>query len=99
MNVTDFLAKLEDVRQTGDNKWQACCPAHDDHRASLSVARATDGTLLVKCHAGCETPDVLAARGLKLSDLFPPQKNNGKKRIIATYDYVDESGTVSRQAV
>ena len=31
----------------------ACCPAHDDRNASLSICDSADGKVLVRCHAGC----------------------------------------------
>ena len=47
------------------NGWAAHCPAHADTKPSLRVAIAKDnGTLLLKCRAGCETNDVLEAMGL-----------------------------------
>lgn len=39
----------------------ACCPTHEDRNPSLSIAGGRDGCLLVKCHAGCDPLDVLAA--------------------------------------
>lgn len=90
MNCNSFLEKLEGVRETGEKEWQARCPAHDDNRASLSVACEADGTILLMCHAGCETPDVVKAAGLKMSDLFPANNNgNGQRRIVDTYDYLN----------
>ena len=47
--------------------WMVSCPAHDDRRPSLSVCDADNGTVLVRCHAGCEQSAVIAAlrgRGL-----------------------------------
>ena len=41
--------------------WMARCPAHDDHAPSLSIADARDGKVLVRCHAGCDQQDVIAA--------------------------------------
>lgn len=41
--------------------WQACCPAHDDGKASLSISVGDDGTPLVYCHAGCDQADVWKA--------------------------------------
>lgn len=46
--------------------WTARCPAHDDREPSLSI-RDADGKVLVRCHAGCNQRDVIAAlkeRGL-----------------------------------
>jgi hypothetical protein len=67
-----LLARLPSAKKAG-NGWSARCPAHDDRRASLSIAQCDDGTALVKCHAGCDTAAILAAIGLKLADLFPPK--------------------------
>jgi putative DNA primase/helicase len=42
-------------------------PAHDDHKPSLSIRDADGGKVLVRCHAGCEQEQVIAAlrsRGL-----------------------------------
>ena len=47
------------------------CPAHDDHHPSLAVTTGRDGRTLMHCRAGCRTSDVLAAAGLRASDLFP----------------------------
>jgi hypothetical protein len=68
--LENLLAKLPGAKRAG-NGWSARCPAHDDRRASLSIAEGDDGAALVRCHAGCDTSAVLAAVGLKLADLFP----------------------------
>src|SRR5262249_30173300 len=80
--VETLLAKLPGAKRAG-NGWSARCPAHDDRRASLSIAQGDDGTALVKCHAGCDASAILAAVGLKPADLFPakagaPQSRNGE---------------------
>jgi len=49
---------------------QAQCPAHDDSRPSLHLTTGREGRTLIVCRAGCRTEDVLAAAGLRLSDLF-----------------------------
>lgn len=67
------------------------CPAHDDRNPSLSVT-ATDDRVLVKCHGGCETQDVLAALGLSLSDLYDEPRANGARREVEFYSYTDEQG-------
>jgi hypothetical protein len=76
--------------------WQ--CPAHQDHKASLSVSEGRDGRAVLCCHAGCETQAVLAALGLDWADLFP-EGRNGKAELVATYDYTDEQGHLLYQAV
>jgi len=64
-----ILSKLKKKKNQGEG-YLACCPAHDDQTPSLSVTPKPDGSVLVFCHAGCKTEDVLAAVGLKFHDLF-----------------------------
>jgi hypothetical protein len=43
------------------------CPAHEDNKPSLYVADGSDGSIVLKCHAGCtfqEVRSTLQARGL-----------------------------------
>ncbi len=82
------------------------CPAHEDRRASLSIAQAEDGRALVKCHAGCTVYEICAAVGLRVLDLMPTAdmlavkaSGNGKPRIVATYDYSDEAGNYLSSAI
>src|SRR5438046_317175 len=71
--------------------WLAHCPAHDDQKASLSIS-TDNGVVLVKCHAGCDTAQVLAAVGLELADLFPPRSPSQLGTPVAHYDYRDLQG-------
>ena len=64
-----LLARLRDVHATPMG-FAARCPAHNDRNPSLSIARGADGRLLLHCWAGCKTADILAALGLRWSDLF-----------------------------
>ena len=64
------LSRLRGVKKSG-KQHVACCPAHEDARASLSVREGDDGRVLLHCFAGCATADVVAALGLTMRDLFP----------------------------
>ncbi len=66
-----LLSRLEGVRQTGQGRWLAACPAHEDRTPSLSIRELSDGRVLIHDFGGCAAGDVLAAVGLRLSDLFP----------------------------
>ena len=68
-----LLSRLGKVKASGSGKWMACCPAHQDRSASLSVREVEDGRILVHCFAGCSVDEVLRAVGLDLADLFPPR--------------------------
>ena len=63
------LGRLDGWRRCGDG-YAALCPAHGDRRPSLAVREAEDGTVLIYCHAGCETEAVLDALGLTYANLF-----------------------------
>lgn len=68
--VDAFLTRLDHVRQRGRG-WRADCPCGHASRGALSVAEGDDGRVLIRCFAGCEVADVLAALGMGLADLFP----------------------------
>lgn len=70
-NIEVLLSRLDKVRQTGNKKWQARCPAHNDNSPSLSISEKDDGRILIHCHAQCGGAAVVEAVGLSLSDLFP----------------------------
>jgi putative DNA primase/helicase len=83
--LNKLIAALErgghDPRQNGKG-WKSLCPGHDDNKPSFEFKEGNDGTVVVKCRAGCETPDVIAKLGLKMADLFPGSNriaNDGKK--------------------
>lgn len=99
------LGKLDGVRQHG-GYWMARCPAHEDGKASLSIARGTDHPVLLRCHAGCETPAVLDAIGLSMADVSSRRDEEpagewmpGKRRSIAVYDYTDDHGKLLFQVL
>jgi hypothetical protein len=73
--VERVLEKLTGVtRRPGG--WVATCPSHDPSAGveRLQVSERPDGSVGLFCHGGCETKRVLAALGLRMSDLFatPP---------------------------
>jgi hypothetical protein len=77
-NFETLLSRLERVKQTEPNSWLACCPAHDDMHASLSIRETSEGKTLVHCFAGCSVHEVVNAIGMDISDLFPPRESYGK---------------------
>ena len=62
----ETIAKALGGRKAGGG-WTARCPAHNDHEPSLSIRDGDGGKVLVRCHAGCDQTQVIAAlrsRGL-----------------------------------
>ncbi len=72
MTARDLRARLKGARGAED-KYTACCPAHQDRQPSLSVREADDGRLLLKCFTGCTIEAIVGALGLTVTDLFPPK--------------------------
>lgn len=70
MRIDEFT-RLINAKPSGRNEWKAICPAHDDHRESLSVSVGNNGAIMVHCHAGCDTKDILDRMRLKMADLYP----------------------------
>jgi hypothetical protein len=71
MSAARLLDRLEGVKSTGQGRWLARCPAHEDRSPSLSIRELGDGRLLLHDFAGCSAGDVLEALGLSLADLYP----------------------------
>ena len=79
MNAAALLDHLEGVRQTGNGRWIARCPAHEDRSPSLSIRELDDGRILLHDFAGCDVQSVLSAVGMSLSDLFPEKLGHQTK--------------------
>lgn len=81
MPADSLLHRLDGVRNVGEGRWIARCPAHQDRDPSLSVRELPDGRVLVHCHAGCGAVDVMASVGLSMTDLFPdgPTYHHGRR--------------------
>lgn len=71
MTPEDFVSRLSKAKRTGNGRWIASCPAHDDRSPSMSVATGDDGKILFNCHSGCDQQAVVDAMGLQFSDLYP----------------------------
>jgi hypothetical protein len=65
-----LLNQLDRVKRTGQGKWLARCPAHDDNSPSLAI-KEVDDRILLHCFAGCGVSEILNAVGLDMADLFP----------------------------
>jgi hypothetical protein len=89
--VNTLLSLLDKPKQTGPGRWLARCPSHDDKSPSLRVSELDNGLVLVKCFAGCELTNILAAIGLDFDALFPdrPEQQPGRKREISPWYGID----------
>ena len=92
------------LKVTGSGRQRmAQCPHHADREASLSVTDS-QSRVLIHCHAGCDTDDVLTDLGLARRDLFsePGQRSGADEwtpwrercpcKPVAVYPYTSETG-------
>ena len=68
--VDNVLDRFEKVRRSGPHSWKALCPNHIDLKSSLHITLNEEGNLLIYCHGGCSSKDVLESAGLEMKDLF-----------------------------
>lgn len=84
IEVKDFLSRFDSVKSSGGNKYQAICPCHNDHEASLTITISSK-KILLHCHAGCETKDIVNAIGVDYKDLFDNISNYSSRDSWITY--------------
>lgn len=75
-----FLNFHEHTISSDGSHGKFLCQAHDDRNMSGSWRECDDGRLLIRCHAGCESSEILSAVGLTLSDLFPDGPRSGRAK-------------------
>jgi len=97
----EAIAKALGGRKTGAG-WTARCPAHDDQNPSLAI-RDVDGKVMVRCHAGCEQAQVIAAlrgRGLWTENgLRSPLWTAGRRPVEREPDRNDARRTETALAI
>src|SRR5438132_1567273 len=97
MRLLTRVSQAQDGLRKDGADWKVRCPAHTDRVSSLAVKEGREGQLLLHCHAGCKTEDVLRAWGVEWSVLFPedPSRNGSRPaEPEKTYDYTDETGAL-----
>ena len=68
MGADKLLERLQHVRKIGRDKWQAQC-INCQSKTGLKITESR-GLVLINCFACHDTPGILSAAGLRLSDLF-----------------------------
>ena len=67
MHLNEIINRFNGAKSIGENRYQVKCPAHKDDKASLTISEE-DGKILLYCHAGCDTKNILNAIGLQEKD-------------------------------
>lgn len=84
MSLLDEIAfHFGQATPSGDG-YRAMCPVHDDLKPSLHLSSGQHGEVILHCHAGCQTADILGAADLDYADLFPKRMNGHHRRKTIT---------------
>lgn len=76
------------VKPLSEDRYTAQCPGHDDTNPSLSIKLRDNGDgVVLHCHAGCQTADIIAALGWHMRDLFDDPKKRAAYSDRNTYTY------------
>lgn len=89
MKAQALIERCTKVKQLGEGRWIACCPAHDDKHPSMTVRELEDGRVLVHCFAGCAIDEVLGALGLSFDALFPDVTRDSYKGFYRPFPAAD----------
>lgn len=104
MTLAEVASFFSNVRFRGDGMSFKCeCPSHADNQNSLNVTQVSDGSILMKCHAGCSAYDIMEETGLTRVNLGTlKEKNcdwyssvplsNKNDKVVNHYDYYNETG-------
>lgn len=96
MSVQKLLNNLQKVKRTGDGKWLACCPAHQDRTASLAITDNGDGRILINCFAGCDTYSILRSVGLDWADVMPEKSVSNYEKPVKSVIYATDALNIIR---
>lgn len=91
MEFKEFISNFDSVRLIGEGKYQCKCPCHADQKASLTVTDAAD-RILLHCHAGCKTEDIVRCVDLSICDLF----KHTERTVSLNYRYSKLMNTVKK---
>lgn len=82
MSISVILNALQKVKRTGQGRYVALCPVHDDRKPSMAITETAEGGVLIHCFAcGANGADVCGALGIDPSELFPPRLDNDYKNV------------------
>lgn len=100
MGIENLLSRLDGLKAgNAPGRWLAKCPAHGDRSPSLTIRLEDDGRILLHCFAGCAAPDVVAALGLGMTDLFPePLTRDFLPRIRAPFSALDALSCLAEES-
>lgn len=96
VHTNDLIPLVKNLKKSGSG-WTGLCQSHDDRENSLSITRGDNGRAIVFCHAECGGDYERIFKGFGLWKDELPKKVKTPKRLVKTYDYLDEDGKLVYQ--
>lgn len=95
MELNTFLQRFDNVKQTGERQYIACCPAHSDSTPSLCIG-CDDKKILVHCQAHCDIDSILKAVNLERKNLYFNEysKKTNNSTFLREHFYTSEDGSI-----
>jgi len=98
-NGNTLQSRLDGIKRTGQNRWQAQCPAHEDRHPSLSIRELDDGRILIHCFAECDVHSVLSALSLEVDALLPKSAFQHSKGVRPPFPAIDVLQCIAFEAI
>jgi hypothetical protein len=96
--VDRLLARLPQATKRG-RSWRVRCPLHQgSSHTSLAISEGDAGRVLVKCHGGCATTEIVTALGLGMGDLFDDQGTGGPISFLKPFEHSNRSRQTSNES-
>lgn len=99
MTIENLLSRLTKVKKTGNGRWLACCPAHDDRSPSLAIKIESDGRILIHDFAGCAVHEILGSVELTFDELFPEKLMEHGKPLSRPFNAHDVLEALSAESM
>ena len=88
--LDEILPHLDKVKSTGNGRYKACCPVHNEKNPSMDMTEK-DGKVLIHCHAcGANGLAVVRALGLPVGLLFDQPLDSNTASIYQRNKLLDE---------
>ena len=100
-----FTSKLQNVKQSGINKWLASCPCtashkHGDKKRSLSIRfDPQTENLLINCFTGCSASEIVSSVNCTLADLFTGERGTKKNSLMQTVNWYANKNSFRLSAI
>lgn len=89
-----LLSLIPNVQRSG-NRARFCCLVHGGKSRSAAAEQMPDGSIRIKCFAGCETIEILQAVGLTWIDIIPEHLRHNRQHVEPGRPFFDAMAAIN----